>query len=421
MTPVFLVTLAPEADLAIALGIGLLIGLERERRQARRPSGGPAGIRTFALVALVGGLAAQVGSEALLAVSGGFVALIAVAAYVRSREEDTGITTEVALLTTFLLGALAQDEPGIAAAAGVAVAALLTLRERIHRLVRDAMSEEELHDLLLFAAAALVVLPLLPDRDVGPYEAINPFSVWRLVVLVMAIGGTGYVSLRLLGPRLGLPVAGLAGGFVSSAATIGSMGGLAHRNPGLRNAAAAGAVLSTLATFVQMAVVLAATSDATLREMALPLVLGGGVALVAGGLAALRVRHTSEDATEHPGGRAFDLRDALLFAATVSTVLVVAAALNDWAGERGVLISTALAGFADTHAAAVSTASLVASGNLEAGSAVVPILAGMTTNTITKSIAAYITGKRPFAVPVWVGLAAVIGAAWAGAILGRGW
>lgn len=421
MTAMFLVTLAPEADLAIALGIGLLIGLERERRQAQRAGGGPAGIRTFALVALVGGLAAQVGSEALLAVSGGFVALIAVAAYLRSRDTDTGVTTEVALLTTFLLGALAQEEPGTAAAVAVAVAALLTLRERIHRLVRDAMSEEELHDLLLFAAAAVVVLPLLPDRDVGPYEAINPFSVWRLVVLVMAIGGTGYVSLRLLGPRLGLPVAGLAGGFVSSAATIGSMGGLAHRDPRLRSPAAAGAVFSTLATFVQMAVVLAATSDATLREMALPLAMGGGVALVAGGVAAMRVRHTSEEATEHPGGRAFDLRDALLFAATVSSVLVLAAALNDWAGERGVLISTALAGFADTHAAAVSTASLVASGNLDASSAVVPILAGMTTNTLTKSIAAYITGKRPFAVPVWVGLAAVIGAAWAGAIAGRGW
>ena len=410
----FLVDTAPSRDLAVALGIGLLIGMERERRQAG--NGGFAGIRTFALAGLTGGLAAAIGEPALLAVTAGLIGAIVLIAYVSSSSRDPGVTTEIALITTFLLGALAHDDPALASGAGVVVAALLTLRERIHHFVREVMSEEELHDLLLFAAAAVVVLPLLPNEGLGPYEAINPFSVWRLVVLVMAIGGIGYVSLRLLGPRLGLPIAGLAGGFVSSAATVGSMGGIARQHPVLRSSAVSGAVLSTIATVLQMIVVLAATSRETLGELAPSLAAAAAASLVAGGAVALRMRSGGPGAVPSAAGHVFELKGALIFGATISAVLLVSATLNDAVGARGVLLGTALAGFADTHAAAISAATLVANGNLAARDAVVPILAGLTTNTITKAVAAYAAGRFRFALPVWIGLAAMNAAAWLGSL-----
>lgn len=158
--------------LAVALGVGLLLGVERERRKGS--ARGPAGIRTFALVGLLGGLADVVGGVAVVAVAGSFVGLATVAALLRSRESDPGITNEVALMVTFLLGAVAQRDPQLAAGIGVAVALVLASREQLHRLVRDTLAEEEVHDGLLFAAAALIVLPLVPDKGFGPQEARNP-------------------------------------------------------------------------------------------------------------------------------------------------------------------------------------------------------------------------------------------------------
>ena len=173
--------------LAVSLGIGLLIGAERERRKGAGPGRGPAGIRTFALVALAGGLALAFGGELILAVTALGVAALAVVAYRKSPAADPGLTTEVALLTTLLLGALAVREPALAAGLAVAVAILLASRTAIHRFVRNILTEQELHDALLFAAAALVVLPLTPDRTVGPLDVFNPRTLWKLVVLVMAI------------------------------------------------------------------------------------------------------------------------------------------------------------------------------------------------------------------------------------------
>lgn len=398
---------------AVALGLGLLIGLERERRKGEDASRAAAGLRTFALAALLGGISRSIGGDAAFLIAGGFLGVAVVLGYVFSAGEDPGLTTEVALMVTFFLGALAQDEAALAAALGVVTTVLLASRSALHRFVRELMTEQELHDLLLFSAAALVILPLLPNAPVGPYDALNPFKIWRLVVLVMGIGGAGYVGLRVLGPRLGIPLAGLAGGFVSSAATIGSMGSLARARPELARPAVAGAILSTVATFAQMAVVLAVTSPETLGRLWLPVSGGGAVALIFGFAAARRLARG--ESAESLAGRAFSLRGAAVFAATVTAVLFAAAAVNDVAGETGVTVAAALAGFADTHAAAASVASLVAAGELEPRAAVVPILLALTTNTLTKAIAAFVAGKIRFARPVWLGLAAVMAAVWLGA------
>lgn len=400
--------------LAVALGIGLLLGAERERRKGEGPARGAAGIRTFALVALAGGIAMAVGGGLVLAVALGFVALAVLAAYVLGDRTDPGLTTEVAVVVAFLLGALAQQEPQLAAGIAVVVTILLAAREQLHRLVSRALTEQEVHDALLFAGAALVILPLAPNERIGPYGVFNPFAIWRLVVIVMAIGGAGYAAVRLLGARVGLPLSGLAAGFVSSSATIAAMGARARETPALRTPAVAAAVLSTVATVVQMVIIVGATDGRTLAQLWPAMALAGVAAVGYGAVFALRALRDAAADAHQPGGRAFDLKTAVLFAATVTAVLFVSAVLGDWLGNRGVLLSAAVAGFADTHAAAIAVAGLAAGGRIEPADAVVPILAAFTTNSVTKMVLAAASGGRRFALEVWPGVIATAALAWAG-------
>jgi uncharacterized membrane protein (DUF4010 family) len=404
-------------NLAVALVVGLLIGAERERRNLARPTRSAAGIRTFSLASLGGALALMVGGVPLLAIVAAAVSLLAALSYWRTRhDEDPGLTTELALVLTVLIGALAVETPLAAAAVGVSVAILLAARTQVHRFVSSVLTDSEVRAGLVLAAATVVVLPLLPDQQMGPFDALNPRSIWRLVVLVLAIGGVGHVAVRAFGVRFGLPIAGLASGFVSSSATIGAMGARAAKSPGILGAAAAGAVLSTVATIAQMAIVVAALSMPTLRALALPLAGAGFAAAAYGIVFTLRsLRQTGEGGGD--SGEAFSLSVAFVFALTLSIVLIGSAALRAWFGETGACVAAGLAGFVDTHAAAISIAAMVASGKLSAPDAVIPILVGLSTNTVTKLVVASTTGGRAFAVRVIPGLVLVAAAAWLGLLL----
>ncbi len=397
--------------LASALAIGLLIGAERERRKGEGPSRSPAGIRTFAIASLLGAVSMTLGTPWLLAACTLGMAALSAIAYLRSSEDDPGLTTEAALVLTVLLGALATVRPGLAAGVAVAVVVLLAARDRIHRFVRVALSEDELSDALVFAAGVFVILPLVPNRYLGPFNAINPHTIWVIVILMMSISAIGYIAVRLMGPRFGLPLAGLASGFVSSIATIGSMGARAVKEPTLSRPAVAGAVLSTIATVIELAIVLAATSRAALQALAIPLTASAVVAVVYGLLFTFRTLRTEvPDQTQR--GRPFSLRTALGFALAIAAMLLVSAALNSWYGERGVIAAAALAGFADAHSVAVSVASLVASGKLNPQDSVIPVLAGLTTNTFAKMAVAFVSGRRRFAMQVIPGLLLFLASAW---------
>ena len=415
-------TLSEQPILAygLALGIGLLIGAERERRKGVGPSRAPMGIRTFASVSLLGAVSFSLGDSLLLAVMAFAVAGLSVMAYRLSHEQDPGLTTEVALLLTLLLGGLSMREPTLASGVAVILTILLTARNFLHRFVSTVLSESELNDALILAAAALVLLPLAPDQYMGPFNALNPRTIWMIVILIMLISSTGYISLRAMGARIGLPITGLTSGFVSSAATISSMGARAALEPQLLWGAVAGAVLSTVATFIQMAVVLETTSQQTLLALWLPLTCAGITALAYGIIITLiALRQKPPDSINL--GQPFSLKTALLFAATVSSFMLLAAALNQWLGSEGVIVAAAFAGFADTHSAAVSVASLVAAGKLSANEAVLPILAGLTTNTITKAVLAILSGNWRFVSAIILGLILVILSAWIGAAFALGY
>lgn len=233
--------------LAVALGVGLLVGIERERRKLQGETRAAAGVRSFASVALLGAVCALLNPWLLAAVALGLGALV-VASYQQTSHNDPGITTEVALLLTYVLGALALQERGLAAGLGAALALLLAARAPMHRFSRELISESELADGLLLAASALVILPLLPNHTVGPYAVINPWKVWLLVVLIMAISAAGHIALRMVGTRWGLAAAGFFAGYVSSTAAIAGFGERLRQDPALLRPIVGAAMLSNLAS-----------------------------------------------------------------------------------------------------------------------------------------------------------------------------
>lgn len=384
-------------SIAVALGVGLLVGVERERRKGEGPERAAAGVRTFAITALIGVLAMLTGSSVVVAIAGAGIVALTTVSYLQSRDSDPGLTTEVALLATFIVGALAVPRPLLAAGTGVALALLLASRGALHGFAHRQLSEREVRDGIMLAAAALIVLPVLPDHPIDPWGAINPRLVWRLTVLVMAIIAAGYVLQRLVGARWGLPLAGLLGGFASSTATIASMGQRARNDAAVMPSAVAGAALSSVPTVAQLALVLSVADLATLRLLTVPLVAMGIVGAVYGGLFTLRtVAATDEDRATQISGRAFSVGTALLFAGLFCFIAILVVLLQRAFGDAGALVGAVTGGFLDAHSSSASVAGLAAQKLLPysvAGNAIGMILSA---NTLAKLIFARIGGGAFF-------------------------
>ncbi|AUN43183.1 MgtC/SapB family protein [Tsukamurella tyrosinosolvens] len=378
----------------VALAAGLLIGLERERSDTREL---PAGSRSFALLALFGAVAASLGFWAVV-VGLAAVMAIMVVAYFRSSEEDVGSTTEIAAMLTYVLGALAYTSPAQAVALAVVVAGLLVSKARIHHFARQVVTGVELEDAIKFFVVAFVVLPLLPDRGLGPYGVLNPAKVWLVVVLLTGISWTGYIAVRALGPERGLLVTGLAGGFVSATATTASMGRLSRSAAGSR-APLAGALVASLATFVQLLIVIAMIDAEVVHRLWLP-VASGAIAL-AGCAAFIYFRQPSsnDDAAplaEVPASRPFALRPALVLAAVLTGALLVGRWGADLLGPKGAVLAALAAGLADAHAGALGAATLSAAGDITADTALTAIAAALSSNLIVKCVLAFTEGGSHF-------------------------
>lgn len=413
---------APWIGLAAALGGGLLIGLERERRKGQGASRKAAGIRSFALAALGGGIAQALDQPALVALGALVVAALGLIAYWKSHQPppgeavDPGLTTELALFVTYLVGVLAVREPMLGTAAAVVVAGLLALRERLHRFATELLSEGELHDALLLAALALVLLPVVPAEPWPLLGGLAPRTLLGLVVLILLLQAAGHVALRLFGPRVGIALSGLFSGFVSSTATVAAMGVRARSEPAQRAACEAGAVLSTAATWLQAMLMLLALAPAAARALA-PAAAAGVVVAVAFG--ALRARGAAAvpatAATTHGPLR---LREAALLALLLGAVTVGVSWAERTFGALGLLGSTALAALADAHSPIAALGALQAAGTLSAEAVRDGALLAVATNAVTRSVTAFAAGGRAYGARVALSLLLSTGAAalaaWAG-------
>lgn len=389
--------------LASAAGIGLLIGAVRERAQADDGQS-VAGVRTHLLVALAGALGAAMGTAVLVTVLV-LVGALAVASHVRSGADDTGLTGEVALPVTALIAALAHVQPGLAAGIAVVVAGALFAKRPLHELVRERLSEQELRDGLLLAGAALVVLPLLPNEPVDPWGVLVPARLWRMVVLILAVGMAGHLALRAVGARWGLSLAGFLSGFASSTAAVAGFGQRARAEGTHTAAAASGALFANLGSLCLFTGVVGAGAPALLRHAALPLA-AGAVVLLASALAGVLRHESLRSLPERGRAQAFHVGHALLLVGIMALLLLVSAFLQRQFGSAGVMVAASAVALVEVHAAAASIAQLAAQQQLTLHLAGWGLVLLVLASSVAKSVLAFVSGGTRYGWRVAAGLMA---------------
>lgn len=378
---------------AVALGLGLLVGLQRQLTHSHI-----AGIRTFALVTLLGAVAARVapslGPATLAAGLVGLAALLVVGnvSKLRAGEVDPGLTTEVAVLVMYGVGALVVIGPReIAIALAGTVALLLHGKARMHAFV-DRLGERDVSAVMRFVLISLVVLPLLPDREFGPFAVLNPFDIWRMVVLIVGIGLAGYVAFRLVGGRHGVLVNGLLGGIVSSTAATVAAARRVRATPAATGVATSVVLLASGVAFLRLIVLIAFVSRPLLRDAWIPLGVLAAL-LIAAGIVAWRDLDGHALPPDEPENPA-ELRPALIFGALYALVLVASAAARETIGDGGLYAVSLVSGLTDVDAITLSMSRLQAAGHLDAGIAWRVIVVATLSNLAFKAGIVWGIGSR---------------------------
>ncbi|HAJ11806.1 MAG TPA: hypothetical protein DCM06_04485 [Comamonadaceae bacterium] len=400
------------AVLASALGCGLLMGIERERRKGTGPMRALAGVRSFTLVSLGGAAAALTGIAALVVVGAAMVAALGVAAYVRDRSDDPGVTTEVALLLAYLIGVTCARDQLLAAALAVVATGLLALRETLHQFSSQWLQPGEVRSGLILAALALLVYPLAPDAPLWQ-GVLNPRVLVRLVIVLLVIQSLAHVGRRLLQARHAMALSALASGFVSSTATIASLGMEVRAGQATARNHAGAAVLSCVATMVQIIVVAATVQPLWLGRLALPALAGGGVAVAWGWWSARSALRSpaglaAAEATWVPSSDTpmFKLRDALVIAALLTGIQVAVQLLTVWLGDAGMLAGALLSALADVHAATAAVLVRGGPGSASGAAIATALMAALLVHAGSKCAVALASGGWRYALAVAPGIVA---------------
>lgn len=403
--------------LTAALGIGLLVGLERGWQSRDEEAGRrAAGFRTFALSGLLGGAAALLGSLTDPIVVGfvfvGYLAVFAAFHWIEAQADGNfSVTGVVAGGLTFVLGAIAVlGDLLIASAAAVAMTLLLALREQLHRWVAS-LTWQEIRAVLTLLAMSFLLLPILPRTPLDPWGVLNLFDIWLYAILIAAISFGGYVAVRVFGDRLGVLMAALAGGLASSTAVTVTLARLGREHPGSARLLSAGILVAGVVMAARVGIVAVAIQPALLAVLGPPMFALGGV--LAAGAAALLL---TAGAGAHQQPRLeitnpLALGTALRLAAFIALVIVAAELAHRFVGTGAVLAVAAVSGIADVDAVTVSMAGQ-AGGGVGAETAGLAILVAVAVNTLSKAAIAAATGGQRIGVQVAaVSLTALLAAA----------
>lgn len=347
--------------LAVALAIGLLIGVERGWKERGAQEGSRvAGFRTYGLMGLLGGAAAVAAHRAGTLLPGlVFLGLAGVltSAYIVNlrRADDAGITSVVAGLLVFVLGVMAGvGHTTEAAAAAVVTTLLLGYKQLLHRLI-SALELEELHAGLKLLLISVVLLPILPNHGYGPWQALNPYEIWWMVVLIAGISFTGYVAMKVGGPERGAMFTGLFAGLASSTALTLHFSRLAHKEQAMAPALATGILLACGTMSLRMVLVAGAFNWRLVPPMLGPALVMAVVAYLPVAFYWFSLERASTQAAA-PLRNPLELRSALAFGALLAAVMFLAKALQAWFGEAGVLALAGVSGIADVDAITLSLA-----------------------------------------------------------------
>ncbi|NLH72009.1 MAG: MgtC/SapB family protein [Verrucomicrobia bacterium] len=387
----------PFLDFAVALFIGALVGIEREKSAADENSKGIGGLRTFILFAEAGALAAwlsnRVQSHWLFAAGALCVSATVLAGYLvhtRSDQQAHGLTTEIAALVVYLLGgATLYGYQSAAVALGIATSAVLAYKEPLHGLV-GKLGKDDLYAGLKLLIATFIVLPVLPDKTVDPWGALNPYKMWWLVILIASLSLIGYLASRWLGTHRGIPLIGLFGGLVSSTAVSLTFARRSHEGKGggnMADALATGLLLSWTIMFARVIVEVAVVNPVMLGAVIVPMVVMGLICLGCSMVfyrRSLGAIQTGSVTGEVPLKNPFSLTSAIKFALLFAVVLLVVKQVEKNLPQQGLYIVAALAGLTDVDAITLSLASQAKS-TIEPQVAVCGITVAVLANTLLKS------------------------------------
>ena len=382
-----------DLDLALrfgaALGLGLLLGLERERKRDAELLFG--GVRTFALIALLGAIGAFLERELnqgwLVLVA--FVAvgsLVVVSYAMTAARGELGITTEITALLAFIVGVLCGwSKVDVAAVVTVVCLLLLTLKDYLHRLARRV----ELADVeatLKFAVISLIILPLLPNAAFGPppLDVINPYKIWLMVVLIAGLNFLGYVLVKVFGSEHGLVVTGILGGLVSSTAVTLSFSQRSRQEPAMSSAFVLAIVVAWTIMFLRVVVIVGMVNRSLAGDLGLALGLMAAAGLLVSLVLWQRTRSHGKGVVT-AGPNPFELGEAVKFGLLFGVVTVVAKAAEVYLGETGLYIAGAIAGLTDVDAISLSMANLAAAEPANLTIAARTIVIAVVSNTLTKT------------------------------------
>ncbi len=381
-------------SLLISLGLGLLVGMQRERTKSRL-----GGIRTFALITIFGTLSAllvPVAGQWIIAA--GLVGVAMAAAIgnlfaLRDGNGSPGVTTEIAMLAMFGVGALMPSGPKeVAVAVGAGIAILLNAKPVLHGVV-EKLGDQDVRAIMQFSLITLIILPVLPNQTFGPFNVLNPHNIWLMVVLVVGMSLGGYLIYRFLGESVGLPLAGLLGGLISSTATTVTYARRAAESPAAVPAAVAIIMIAASVVYARVLIEISVAAPSLLPKAAGPLLVIAGTSVVLAIVAWLRCRKNRDGLGGHQNPT--ELKSALVFGAIYAVVLVAVAAAKHFFGETGLYGVAMISGLTDMDAITLSASRMVTEGQVQPESAWRAIvLAAMSNNVFKTAVVGLLGGWR---------------------------
>jgi uncharacterized membrane protein (DUF4010 family) len=385
--------------LGLALAVGLLIGIERGWHMRTAAEGSRlAGVRTFGLIALLGGLWALIAQElgeVLLGFAFAALAALIIIAHATDKRvnRDHGITTVIAALIAFALGALSlRGHATVAASGAVVTAVLLSLKPTLHRWLQH-LEAKELHGALKLLLISVVMLPVLPNRGYGPWNALNPYEIWWMVVLIAAISFAGYFAMKIAGTRRGTLLTGVFGGLASSTALTLSFSRLARRRKSLGRLLAVGVLVASATMFPRIVLEVSVIHAALVMRL-LPALATMMLVMLLAAAWLWRGKPAETDTGELPLRNPFELLPALQFGLLLALVMLLAEALQAWFGHVGIYLLAAGSGVSDVDAITLSMARLARDGFDPAVAGRAIVLAASVNTLVKGGLVLFIGGSR---------------------------
>lgn len=379
---------------AVSLGCGLLIGLEREQSKAKHKTKTFAGFRTFAISSLLGTLCFLFNLE--IGITGAILIGAISIASLKNQPDDPGVTTELALIMTYFIGAVCIWNINLAAGLAVTLTILLFAKQSLHGLANQWINESELRDGVLLLALILIALPLVPNQAFwGP--VLNPYTILKLLSLILFVQALAHFAKRLLSSKNAIVFSALASGFVSSTATIANLGMEVRNNGANPHVNAGAALMSCVSTLIQMLIIVASISLAWFKIIFLPTI----ISTIVLSIWALYLMRTSigdgETIATNDNSRMFSFKNAIIITFALSAIQAAVYALNLWLGSSGLILGTLIASLFEIHVAIAAIVVQAEPDTVQATTLMIALMIGLAAHALAKSINAALTGGYKFA------------------------